>query len=287
MSTETKLGPVRRAYAKSVTAAHPDAEVEAAFARVPRENYLAEGPWPIVRSWGVYARTPDADPVHLYTDALFGIVPERGLNNGQPSLHANWLARAKPKPGEHVVHIGAGWGYYTAIMAEMVGQSGRVTGIEFEPELAERAASNLARYRDVRVIAGDGATAPFDPADVIYVNAGVTHPAETWLDRLNDGGRLVLPLTTADNFTNDDVSTIRARGAVFLITRTGDAYRAEWISPVAVYPCAGARDATCERALATALSTGRAGEVTRLYRKSKIPDQSVFFTWDDGCLAYR
>ncbi len=36
----------------------------------------------------------------------------------------------------------------------------------------------------------------FDLADVIYVNAGATRPADIWLDRLNDGGRLVLPLTT-------------------------------------------------------------------------------------------
>ena len=166
MSTPAELAAVRSAYAKQVTAAVRDADVEAAFAHVPRENFLNPGPWPIFQRPGVYAPTPSGDPIHLYTNQLVGIVPEKGLNNGEPSLHAHWLSRAKPKPGEHVVHIGTGWGYYTAIMAEMVGAAGHVTGIEFEPDLAARAAKNLGVYPNVRVVAGDGATAAFDPADL-------------------------------------------------------------------------------------------------------------------------
>src|SRR5215813_13951338 len=54
--------------------------------------------------------------------------------------------------------------------------------------------------RKVRVLQGDGAQIAFDPADVIYVNAGATRPADIWLDRLNDGGRLVLPLTSDKGF---------------------------------------------------------------------------------------
>ncbi|MEQ1865073.1 MAG: methyltransferase domain-containing protein [Micropepsaceae bacterium] len=287
MFTPAELAIVRRAYAKHVTAAVRDAEVEAAFARVPRENFLNKGPWPIVYGVGRYVATPSDDPVYLYTNQLVGIVPQKGLNNGEPSLHAHWLSRAKPKPGEHIVHIGTGWGYYTAIMAEMVGPSGRVTGIEFEPELAARARENLKPYHYAAVIAGDGATAPFDDADVIYVNAGATRPSDTWLDRLNDGGRLVLPLTTAEGFTLPDRDKIAMRGAVFLITRKGDAYDATWISPVAVYPCAGARDEQSECVLAAALATGRFGEVTRLYRTIDVPDGDAFLKAPGWCLAYR
>jgi protein-L-isoaspartate(D-aspartate) O-methyltransferase len=35
----------------------------------------------------------------------------------------------------------------------------------------------------------------FEPADVIYVNAGATRPAASWLEQLKEGGRLILPLT--------------------------------------------------------------------------------------------
>jgi protein-L-isoaspartate(D-aspartate) O-methyltransferase len=287
MSTPAERAAARRAYARQITAAMPDAAVEAAFARVPRESFLDEGPWPIVKSVGVYESSPDADPVHLYTDRLVGIVPSRGLNNGLPSWHAHLLACAKPQLGEHVVHIGTGWGYYTAIMAEMVGAEGHVTGIEFEPDLAARASTNLASYTNVKVIAGDGASAPFDQADVIYVNAGATYPADHWLDRLADGGRLVLPLTTAAGFTLPDPDTIALSGAVFLVTRDDAAYRAKWISPVAVYPCAGARDPRSERALAAALATGRWNDVTRLYRDAgDIPSERCFLKGEGWCLAY-
>jgi protein-L-isoaspartate(D-aspartate) O-methyltransferase len=79
------------------------------------------------------------------------------------------------------------------------GVAGRVTAIEFDTELAARARANLAQTPHVRAVHGDGTRAMFEPADVIYVNAGATRPADAWLDRLKEGGRLILPLT-ADGF---------------------------------------------------------------------------------------
>ena len=174
-----------------------------------------------------YTPTPDADPAWLYADTLVGIVPERGLNNGQPSAHACWIAAAAPATGEHVVHVGAGVGYYSAIMAHMVGATGSVTAIEYDPQLAGRAAANFAQAPNVEVVQGDGSVTPFAPADVIYVNAGASRPADAWLDRLKEGGRLVLPLTTARNFTTPPAFTTLS-GAVFAITRRGGDYDA-WL----------------------------------------------------------
>ncbi len=288
MSADRQLGIVRTAYAKNIMAAAGaiDRRVEAAFASVPREDFLGPGPWPIFRGIGDYELTPDTDPTHLYTNNLVGIVPERGLNNGQPTLHAFLLAQAKPAEGEHIVHIGTGTGYYTAIMAELVGRSGRVTGIEYDPELAARAKAILAYRPRVRIVQGDGATAAFDQANVIYVNAGATRPADAWLDRLTDGGRLILPLTTARGFAQPGVGTVAMQGSVFLIERSGDDFHAKWISPVAIFPCAGARDDTSEQAFAKALSTGRWGEVTRLYRRDDLPDAQCFLKAPGWCLAY-
>ena len=84
----------------------------------------------IPRWLGGYLPTPSADPVYLYTDNVVQIIAERHLNNGQPSGHAMWIASASIKPGEHVVHVGTGTGYYTAIMSHLPGTSGKVTGIE-------------------------------------------------------------------------------------------------------------------------------------------------------------
>src|SRR5204863_506646 len=129
---------------------------------------------------------------------------------------ASLIAAAAPRPGEHAVHIGAGVGYYTAILAELVGAAGRVTTIEFDAELAARATANLARTPHVRALHGDATRIMFEPTDVIYFNAGATRSADAWLERLKHGGRLILPLTT-DGFPNGDVR----RGMVFRIERCG------------------------------------------------------------------
>src|ERR1700738_1748604 len=72
----------------------------------------------------------------------------------QPSLHAALIAAPAPQPGEHVLHIGVGVGYYTAILAELVGATGRVTAIEYDAELAARATANFAQTPHARVVHG-------------------------------------------------------------------------------------------------------------------------------------
>jgi protein-L-isoaspartate(D-aspartate) O-methyltransferase len=288
---ESELAVVRRAYAMQILAAVgvSDARVEDAFAGVRREDFLGPGPWQIFR-WGIaYRPTPSADPVYLYTDDLVGIVPERRINNGQPQLHAHLIGQARPAPGEYVVHIGTGTGYYTAIMAHLVGSRGRVMGIEFDPDLAARARTNFANWQNVEIVEGDGALVKFDAADVIYVNAGATQPADSWLDHLADNGRLILPLTTDKAF--GDLSRkpheMVNQGAVFRIARRGDDFDARWISSVAIFPCAGARDDEAERVLAQALAKGRLNEVTRLYRNSDIAEDNCWLRGNWWCLAYR
>jgi protein-L-isoaspartate(D-aspartate) O-methyltransferase len=289
--TEAELAIVRRAYAMQVLSAVgvSNSRLEDAFATVPREAFLGPGPWQIFR-WGMaYRPSPSADPVYLYTDDVVGIWPERKINNGQPSLHAHLINQAAPNEGDHVVHIGTGAGYYTAIMAALAGPNGCVTGIEFEPTLAARSRANLATYPNVTIVEGDGAAAPFEPADVIYVNAGATRPADHWLDRLRDGGRLILPLTTDKNFDHVGRAPheVVSQGAVLRIERRGDDFFVKWISAVAIFPCAGARDEASEKALAEALSRGRLNEVTRLYRHNDVAEEDCWLKAPGWSLAYR
>jgi protein-L-isoaspartate(D-aspartate) O-methyltransferase len=147
------------------------------------------------------------------------------------------------------------------------------TGIEYEPELAARARRNFATFRNVEIVDGDGALVGFDAADVIYVNAGCTRPAESWLDRLAEGGRLILPLTSGQGFTRGPPEQMARSGAVFRIERRGDDYAAKWISAVAIFPCAGSRDEESERALAAAFAIGGWHGVTRLYRSQALPEE--------------
>ena len=279
--TEAELVIVRRAYAKQMLAAFgvTDPRVEAAFAAVRREAYLGPGPWPI---WYLFRRgyvpTPSDDPVYLYQDVFVGLIPERNLNNGEPAGHAMLIACADARSGEHAVHIGAGTGYYTAILAHMVGDTGRVTAIEYEAGLAARLKANFAGQAYVRAVQGDGTKIDFDPADVLYVSAGATRPVDLWLDRLKDGGRLILMLT---------IDKERQRsGAFFRIERRGDRFLAKWIFAGDIFPCEGARDAESERALAAALDKGGWERVTRLYRRGDVPEDQCWLKGPDWCLAH-
>lgn len=288
MDPQAELRIIRAAYAKQVLAAArvSNPHIANAFAAVHREDFLGAGPWLVRRLFGDYVPTPDADPVYLYTDDLVALVPERRLNNGQPSLHAHLMHQASPASGEHVVHVGTGTGYYTAILARLVGPSGRVTGIEFDPALAARAKATLAAYANVEIIAGDGTQVLFDAADVIYVNAGCTRPAARWLDSLADGGRLILPMTSDQGFGSLAPTRMAHGGAVFRIRRNGADYHVAWISPVAIIPCAGGRDDASERSLADAFDRGGWQQITRLYRGEDIPDERCWLRGDGWCLAY-
>jgi len=289
MDREQEMAVIRRAYAKQIMAVMEteDARVEAAFSEVRRERFLGEGPWQILRWSGGYRQTPSSDPLYLYSDDLVALDSARHVNNGQPSYHAMMIARAAVKPGDHVVHIGAGVGYYTAILAHLVGFGGKVTAIEFDETLAKRAYENLRHQALISVIQGDGATVDFDAADVIYINAGATHPADRWLDGLKDGGRMIVPLTTNKGFMNNDPpEPIERRGAVFHIRRGGEDFSARWIGPIAIFPCENVRDPLSESALVTAFKRGGWERVTRLYRRSDIPEDRCWLRTATCCLAY-
>jgi protein-L-isoaspartate(D-aspartate) O-methyltransferase len=283
--TEAELAIVRRAYAMQVTAVAgvSDPRLETVLAEIRREDFLGPGPWQIGSFSDRYHSSPSDDPVYAYVDIPIGILPAKGLNNGQPSFLALLISLGELRDGEHAVHIGTGVGYYTAIISRLVGSAGRVTAIEYEPELAARAAGNLATFPNVRVIEGDGFVLPLDPADVIYVNAGAASPSEIWLDAMKEGGRMILPLTVS--YTSDE-GHAKTRGATFKIERHRDEYSARWMSETYIYPCAGARDEESDAALAAAFNKGGWKDVTRLYRTADIPDDNCWVRGPGWALAY-
>jgi protein-L-isoaspartate(D-aspartate) O-methyltransferase len=190
------LADLRRVYARQVLTlanALNNASLEAAYAAVPRERFLGRGEWRINTPWSIGALIPN-DPVLIYQDVVVALDRERGVNNGSPSLHAHWLDVVAPGRGEHVAHIGAGTGYYSAILAELVGDGGRVTSIEFDATLAAHAQRNLAGRTNVSCIKGNGFDWPQEAVDVVYVNFAASRPARSWIENLSVGGRLIFPL---------------------------------------------------------------------------------------------
>jgi protein-L-isoaspartate(D-aspartate) O-methyltransferase len=123
-------------------------------------------------------------------------------------------------------------------------------------------------------------------ADVIYVNAGCTRPAESWLDRLADGGRLILPMTADQGFLANAPERVARAGGVFRIERRAKDCFAYWISGVAIFPCVGNRDQVSEHALAESFAKGGWQKVTRLYRNQEIPEERCWVRGSGWCLAY-
>lgn len=284
-SETASLAIVRRAYAKQVVhaARADDPRLAEALAAIPREDFLPPPPWRIMHLASGYDAPPVSDPVYLYQDAPVAIVPEKRLNNGQPSFLTRLIAAGDIREGAHAIHIGTGTGYYTAVIATLVGATGRITGIEIEPDLAAQAKSNLARFSNVRIHAGDAAAVPLDAADVVFINAGVSRLAEAWLDALRPGGRLILPLTVG--FTTETGQPM-TRGAVFRITRDAGGYAASCLSRTVIYPCAGQRDPDSEAALAAAFAKDGIGRVTRLLRGNDVPEERCWLKAPGWCLAY-
>ena len=113
---------------------------------------------------------------------------------------ACWLAACNIKVAETVVQIGAGSGYYTAILAHLVGPDGRVYAYEIDEALAVRASKNLIEQHQVEVRMQSGVAPDLPQADLIYVCAGAAQPSRTWLDALRPGGRLLFPLAPTGVF---------------------------------------------------------------------------------------
>ncbi len=239
-------------------------ELEAALASTPRERFVGAPPWKIFTRSG-YVDAPSEDPAFLYQDVVVSLGSQAPLNNGQPTLHAFCLAALAPKKGERVVHVGAGTGYYTALLARLVGETGTVDAYEIEPELAQRATRNLAEFPNVSVHPRSGAEGPLPACDVLYVNAGATEPLPVWLDALEVNGRLLFPLTAAVG-----------GGATLLVTkREAGLFSARFLLRAQFVPCIGARNEAMEERLMEAFRNGRWSEVKSLYRND-MPDASCW-----------
>jgi protein-L-isoaspartate(D-aspartate) O-methyltransferase len=183
---------LRHRYAREVMrlARVDDPRIEAVFAGTPREDFLPPPPWTILDA-GMASRTSVV--ADLYRDVLVVLDRRNGINNGEPALHAAWLAAVDPQPGDGVIHVGVGGGYYTAMLAQLVGPGGRVDAFEVHEGLAALAARNLEPFGNVAVHAASAFGRPLPPADVVYVNAGVFAPDAEWLRALSPRGRLVFP----------------------------------------------------------------------------------------------
>lgn len=235
MSTErdpSEVEELRGFYARLMAAASrsTDPRIERIFDLVPREAFLPL-PWKVlVRER--YFETPSANPAYIYQNNLVALDAEKGINNGEPFLHAAWIGAVAPQPGEIVTHVGAGTGYYSAILSMLVLPGGRLYAIEIEEKLAVAARTNLAPFENATVVTGNAVLLPMEPSNVIYVNAGVVAPPVHWLNALRPGGRLIFPWRPSHTVA-----------LAALVTRSAAGFDLKPLMPAWFIPCIGASEA--------------------------------------------
>jgi protein-L-isoaspartate(D-aspartate) O-methyltransferase len=183
-----------------------------------------------------------------------------------------------------VLHVGAGLGYYTAVMGECVGPDGRVLAFEVDDALADQAARRLASRSWVEVRHGDASAPLRETFDAILVNAGVTHPLDSWLDALAPGGRMMLPVTTG----MPAMGSTLGKGVVLLVARDASGgFSARVITVVAVYSALGIRDPEMNDRVGKALAEGpmRWLKVSRLRRDVHDADPSCWLHRSTCCVS--
>ncbi len=124
-----------------------------------------------------------------------------GQTISQPLTVVFMLELLQPEPGNKIFEIGFGSGWQTALLAEIIGESGGVYALERIKEIFEFGVKNISKYSFIKkgivkpvltnAIKGLKKHAPYDR---IIAAASATEIPEEWLKELTIGGRLVLPI---------------------------------------------------------------------------------------------
>ena len=161
--------------------------VERALRTVPREAFLPGTDLERVYSGMVVPTKWDAAGTPTSSSSEVGVM----------AVMADQLGLAE---GQRVLEIGSGTGYNAAMLASIVGESGRVTTIELDADLAESAREHLHRTGfdrvDVRTADGWQGWPGGAPYDRIELTASTADVSPHWVEQLVDDGLLVVPLRT-------------------------------------------------------------------------------------------
>jgi protein-L-isoaspartate(D-aspartate) O-methyltransferase len=154
-------------------------QVKQAFLSVPRESFI-----------------PPRFRDYAYVDSPLDI--GNGQTISAPHMIAIMCEALDIKHGQKILEIGTGSGYHAAIVAQIVGKTGKVYTIERFDSLAEKAKENLTRTGITNVIIeiGDGSCGLplYQPYDRIYVTCAAPSAPPPLLEQLKDPGKLLIPI---------------------------------------------------------------------------------------------
>jgi protein-L-isoaspartate(D-aspartate) O-methyltransferase len=159
--------------------------LEAAFANVPRHLFL-----------------PGVAESRAYSDVAisldYDLSGEVLCSAPIPGMIARLLEQARLAAGQNLLEIGTGTGYTAALLHHIVGDTGRVTTLEIERQIARRAQDHLQRavVSDVAVVNEDGAFgyAPRAAYDRIVSSVGIWDMPLAWVRQLKPQGLITAPV---------------------------------------------------------------------------------------------
>ncbi len=139
---------------------------------------------------------PPALRDEAYVDAPLPI--GMGQTISAPHMVAIMTELLDVRPGHRVLEIGTGSGYQAAILAHLVGDTGKVYTVERIPELAEQARERfrtLGLDKRIEVVVGDGSRGlpEHAPYDRILVTCGAPRIPPPLLEQIGDGGKILVP----------------------------------------------------------------------------------------------
>jgi protein-L-isoaspartate(D-aspartate) O-methyltransferase len=195
--------------------------VEEAFRAIPRHLFLPDTPLQTVyQDTHVVSKVRNNIPIS---------------SSSQPSLMANMLELLDVRKEQRILEIGAGTGYNAALLAYLVGETGQVTTIDIDEDIAEEARRHLcaAGYERVQVVCGDGGLgyASAAPYDRIILTTAASDIAPAWFEQLAPGGLLVIPLQLTplkSRLTIDALVTFERQNDI-LVSRS---VHASWFLPL-------------------------------------------------------
>lgn len=136
---------------------------------------------------------PDEQVGAAYRDAPVPI--PHGQVTTQPSLSAGMIEALELAEDEHVLEVGTGLGFQTALLSRVAGS---VVTVEWWSGLTEQAVRNFERcgIDNVEAVTGDGGLGVprRAPYDAVLVSAAFPEVAEPLVQQLREGGRLAQPI---------------------------------------------------------------------------------------------
>ena len=166
-----------------------DERVLAAIAAVPRADFVPA-------AWAERAEVDAPIPIPHWQVTT------------QPSLVARMVEALALTGDERVLEIGTGYGWQTALLAELARE---VFSVERFADLAETARDALAGIDNVTIVVGDGSGGlpEHAPFGAILVAAAYPLVPAPLSEQLLEGGRLVQPIGQGGD---EDVVLFRKRG---------------------------------------------------------------------------